>query len=522
MNALRAAAERLARGAARSPVACDTAVPGGILRGRLPPSSPGVALLDEAATAAFLAATALDLPHPSLAFPVPAERPCGRPLSERTQSALTALLPDSELLIDALAALADRGFVLPLPLVPAVLDAVGPKARDVHGRFVGRLAETPRGRVASRLLADPTVAWLAVQNPEWSWAVPFHTDHEADFVQAPAADRPARMRAWRELAPAAARAHLETIQSGLTAADRAPLVAALAPRVGPEDEPFLETLLDDRSIKVRRESVLALARLESSALAARARTRAFDLIQAQNRMMGLRRVLQIDLPPERSDAETRLKQDGLDAGAELPQGAVVAKVGPRQQALAHAVMLVPPHAWRTHLDWDDNAIVAAFSSHEYHDALIGGWAGSALLHDDTPALEALTGVAGQRRFAPLVVNLLVPELARRGRIDWLVRYLGKNGQDVDVLTAICEIPGPWPDALADAVYERACTVGSTAGRSPYAIWGPLLAAVARAGRPDRHWPPAPSGLSAFVKKWYDQAQAITATRFAFYRSLEET
>ncbi len=97
------------------------------------------------------------------------------------------------------------------------------------------------------------------------------------------AERRAWLTALRQRDPAAARELLAAGWDTETGADRAELLGVLGARLGPGDEPFLETALDDRKQAVRQAAAGLLARLPGSAHTARAIARGTAVLSIERR-----------------------------------------------------------------------------------------------------------------------------------------------------------------------------------------------------------------------------------------------
>lgn len=151
---------------------------------------------------------------------------------------------------------------VPPELLPALLDAGRPRAP------------------LRPLIADAGGArarWLAEQNPEWTYL-----DREADRAATDLRDwdtgghaqRVGYLRAERRRDPAQARARLAGEWAALPPAERADLLGTLAVGLGPDDEPLLESALDDRRKEVRAIAADLLTVLPGSAYQVRAADRA--------------------------------------------------------------------------------------------------------------------------------------------------------------------------------------------------------------------------------------------------------
>ncbi|MFD8230640.1 DUF5691 domain-containing protein [Streptomyces sp. NPDC059696] len=259
---------------------------------RTPPgAAPGpdapAALLDAAAVETVRRRAGLR-PARAAERPQPAPQDTRPPLPSAAARRLAMLLADrpgpsgggrrgtapdlTELLPQWLAAANARGFAPPPHLLPALLDA----AR-------GRTDLRP----AALEFAGPRALWLARLNPDWRFALraapggsaALPRPEERDRVQrlwqeGLFAERVALLSALRSWEPAAARDLLAATWPTERAEDRLMFLDSLRAGLGPDDEPFLEQALADRSRNVRATAAELLSALPGSALAARMAARA--------------------------------------------------------------------------------------------------------------------------------------------------------------------------------------------------------------------------------------------------------
>ena len=173
----------------------------------------------------------------------------------------------ADILPEALGRLRLAGLRLPYALLPGALEA-GSRKSDLRPALLETIGE--RGR------------WLAGQHQPWRWATArpladddtLPADAEAVWQEGLPSERLAILRLLRAHDPARARKWLADAWKGEKAEFRGDAIGALAAGLSPEDEPFLETALDDRSQTVRAEAATLLVRLPESALARRLRERA--------------------------------------------------------------------------------------------------------------------------------------------------------------------------------------------------------------------------------------------------------
>ncbi|MCB0045355.1 MAG: hypothetical protein KDD92_07995 [Caldilineaceae bacterium] len=175
---------------------------------------------------------------------------------------------NTPLLDELLTALAAGNYAAPSVLLPALLE---------------RGAKQSRQRVAIIKLLDDDQRALAAENPTWRYAGPatdsysglralWRTTSETRELQG-------LLIQSRGMEPAWGRRLLAGSWKSLADNQRSALIALPADGLGPDDEPFLEAALDDRSQTVRRKAAELLAHLPDSALARRMAARMDDIIR---------------------------------------------------------------------------------------------------------------------------------------------------------------------------------------------------------------------------------------------------
>ncbi|MCK2217311.1 DUF5691 domain-containing protein [Actinomadura sp. ATCC 31491] len=156
-------------------------------------------------------------------------------------------------------------------LLPEWLAAAAATGRRVPPYVLPDLLERGRRdrsiRVHLGVLAGQRGRWLAGLNPAWAYLLEEPTG-ETWELGGPA-DRRAHLRALRAADPARARLLLESTWESETPDDRAEFVELLSEGLSMDDEPFLESALDDRRREVRQAAANLLTRLPESRLARR-------------------------------------------------------------------------------------------------------------------------------------------------------------------------------------------------------------------------------------------------------------
>jgi len=205
------------------------------------------------------------------------------------------------------------------------------------------------------------------------------------------------VRRVRSENPSAAREMIASTWGEDSADDRAAFVAALLVGLGPDDEGFLESALDDRSKQVRAAAAELLARLPDSAFVRRMVERAGPLLRLQlTRGKTKSAVVEVTLPPEKFDPAW-----ARDAVAEKPQGGK----GMRQGWLAQFVSAIPPTHWSQAWNLPAEACVAAAAG-EFAELLLTAWNRAAERHPDPQWIAALLRTAALEGQGPLSLELL--------------------------------------------------------------------------------------------------------------------
>lgn len=258
----------------------------------------------------------------------------------------------SDVLIEFLKQLAAAGILLPPELLPQALDVAN---KNTRRRLLPVLGQ--RGR------------WLSRFNPDWSWATAGESllsgDRDALIRQWDEGDleeRIAALDALRRCGPDEARKLIESVIDKEKPEHRVRLIESLQIELGPEDEPFLESRLDDRSEQVRRAAAALLARLPDSALARRMRERADAILSAQTSW--LRRKRLCATPPEEID-KTWVR-DGVPAKPPSGRG--------KRAVWTEAVLgVVPPSRWSERFTAEPAELIQAVRDDDFAEAVLAGW-----------------------------------------------------------------------------------------------------------------------------------------------------
>ncbi|AWE51981.1 DUF5691 domain-containing protein [Streptomyces nigra] len=449
-------------------------------RRTLPGCPPGqeapVALLDLAAVetvrrrAGLRPARAAERPQPAPEEPRPALPPAAARrlallLADRpgTGSGRRGSAPDlMELLPQWLAAANERGFAPPPQALPALLDA----AR-------GRTDLRP----AALTFAGPRAMWLARLNPDWRFALrtapgggaaapPLEDPAQVErlWQEGLFAERVALLAAIRAREPSAARELLATTWGTERAEDRLMFLDSLRTGLGPEDEPFLEQALGDRSRNVRATAAELLSALPGSALAARMAVRAGACVAVDH--TGDAPTLTVEAPHE---CDAAMERDGVVAKA--PPGR-----GERSWWFGQLVEAARLGTWPGRLGGrTPEEIVTLPVADDWQGELHAAWCRAAVRQRDAEWARALLGSpAAPEAGGPGAVSLaerakLLATLDTGERAEWVAGFIATHGlSEAFQLLGVCAVP--WGGPLGRAVVD-ALNIARDAGSYPWSFSG---------------------------------------------------
>lgn len=260
----------------------------------------------------------------------------------------------NDLLEEALERMDDAELILPPGMLPLALEGATVARRPLVAQVVGE-----RG------------AWLSGFNSAWAWVrdAQVHrldelpADAETIWQEGTPGDRLQILRRWRVTDPAKARDEVTAIWRQEKADFRVELTEALAVNLSADDEPLLETALDDRSVNVRAGAQRLLARIPGSGYSLRAVTRADALLS-----MGKKK-LATTLPDKHAKSWER---DGILA--KTRQG-----MGERSWWLMQVIAVTPPAHWVERFGMPPADLIAA-ATDEHSMELLEGWSRATVLY----------------------------------------------------------------------------------------------------------------------------------------------
>ncbi|MGW4470305.1 DUF5691 domain-containing protein [Nonomuraea sp. NPDC004354] len=355
-------------------------------------------------------------------LPEPPEGPASVPAPEEDQeqvgaaaaARLARILAGEQprLLPEWLAVAAATGRRVPPRLLPELLDK-GARDRSIRpslGVLAGR-----RGR------------WLAGLNPAWSYLLAEPTGESWELGGH--GDRMAYLGELRARDPAAARRLLEEAWEKETPDDRAEFLTVLGEGLSMADEPFLESVLDDRRREVRQQAADLLTRLPGSRLAARMAERAA-------RCLAVREGRIVVEPPAACDPG--MERDGVRARP--PRG-----TGERAWWLQQVVSRAPLRMW-------DPAMLR-MTIPAWDREVRSGWVRATVLQRDPVWARALFA------WDPLADLLAV--LPPGDQDEVAADFVRRHGVDGQMIMVLGGASAPWGRGLTHAVLTKIRKVAAT-------------------------------------------------------------
>jgi hypothetical protein len=348
--------------------------------------------------------------------------------SAKAAELLGRLLVDqrTSILVEALERLRLAGLRLPHALLPGAMNVV----QELRPAVVAVLGE--RGR------------WLARLNPEWAWAVGDEGDLRDVWDEGDLKERTSVLRRVRGRDPALGRAWLSETWRQEKADARSAMLEAFEENLSPEDEPYLESSLGDRSMKVRAVAADLLARLPGSAYALRNAERAEAIIAGyeppSTGFLGLRRSgkLMVEIPPAVDEEWKR----------ELPgEASPPRKISERAWTVVRTLEVIPPVYWERRFGATPEELVAAARG-EWEAVLLTGWRRAAVRHGQEswawPLWRRWHEAPETQHDLTSTLELLAPLLPHAE----LGGVLRRSGMSRELAYTMNALPGPWDEELS--------------------------------------------------------------------------
>jgi Family of unknown function (DUF5691) len=241
-------------------------------------------------------------------------------------------------------------------LLPEWLALLASKGKRVPSKYLPELLKLGLLKSSLREAILPILGkrgyWLAAQNPEWSYVGSENTEivWETGSLDA----RKLLLKRLRKQDPYAALSKLQETWKKQRAEERASLLQVLETGLSMNDEPFLETALDDKRKQVRDIAANLLSKLPS-----RLCQRMIARVNMQLTFKNDR--VEVTLP---NDCTQEMIRDGID------QSKYSSALGEKASLLLQMLSFVPPSFWCNSWDATPHQILQAVAGSEWEKMLL--------------------------------------------------------------------------------------------------------------------------------------------------------
>ncbi|MEM7344605.1 MAG: DUF5691 domain-containing protein [Chloroflexota bacterium] len=238
--------------------------------------------------------------------------------------------------------------------------------------------ETPQLRPLIHDAIGQRGIWLAAKNPRWAYAAELTMDVENVWYRGLHAERVMMLQKLRQSNPTQARELLAKSWAQESPKDRGIFLNVLTQHLDPEDEPFLETILDDRRKAVRHLAADLLSHLPNSHLVQRMRQRTEPLITLKRGFLASGQI-QVTLPDQ---CEAAMARDGIEESSKQ------VSMGQKGWWLSQMIAAIPPQVWTEKWQKAPSELLKIASKSEAAPTLLLGWAVASRRYKDHSWLEA--------------------------------------------------------------------------------------------------------------------------------------
>ncbi|MDQ5824427.1 MAG: DUF5691 domain-containing protein [Chloroflexota bacterium] len=371
----------------------------------------------------------------------PEERPYVSAVSTQHFAAMMTSAYHGKVLAEWLREVARIGRVIPPENLVALMD-LGANCAEI--------------RQDVRQVVGKRGSWLAACNPKWKYAIGVDDSQPLDTAWE-LGDSDSRVRLLKDLRsrePAKAIDLLKSTWGQEKADKRAAMLSALSIGLSMDDEPFLESMLDDKSKQVRAAAAGLLSSIPESRLVARVVGRLRNLLTyrkvTQRGFLGLtsssKDVIEVTLP---EDCDASMQRDGIEPKPPY------SGMGDRAWWLSQMLKVVPPRYWSDTWGAAPQTILeAALRDKDWRVLLLTAWLEATNKHRDATWAEALLSIENMPSGVP-DASSLASQLPEKKLEAYVLARLQRNGDVLNNLNRFKDmlwaIPSPWSPALSRAV-----------------------------------------------------------------------
>lgn len=287
-----------------------------------------------------------------------------------------------DILMDVFEILAEHKLRIPYPLIPDILDLAKRHVafRDVLPDVIGE-----RGR------------WLISQNPDWSYVSTSTELSEWEFGSK--ATRVSILKSLASVDPNEARRLIQETWTKESADDRTAFLETREINLSMDDEPFLESALDDRSKEVRKVAQNLLTRIPQSRYVQRMVQRLSDIIQIKYQFP-LGHKIEVTPPTQFDDSMVR---DGLI-------NEKTEKEGQKGNYIHQVVASIPTGYWQSAYNISAEKLFNLIEKDDWYLSILSGLIESASRYPDAEWTQLIVSIALNSNNRVSIMNTIAPAI----------------------------------------------------------------------------------------------------------------
>lgn len=282
--------------------------------------------------------------------------------------------------------------------------------------------------------------WLAQFNPEWQYND--EIDNNELWNTGTLEQRKAILRNIRTINPLKARELLQQIWNQENAAAKVELLQELSANANDEDLPWLESLLDEKSAKVKDAALHILKAIPLSSIV----KQYWSVLEASIQVkiskgllgIGANTALEIKLV----NTDPSIYKTGIQ------QLSSQAHSTDEHFILYQLISAVPPHMWEGHLNLEKKGILKLFKKDEQHKTYIPAFGQAAVRFKDQEWLRAV--IAADDKLMHLDALYLLPQKEAE---YYALNFLDNEEKAADILQLIRFFKQEWSLEFASAVLK---------------------------------------------------------------------
>lgn len=284
-------------------------------------------------------------------------------------------------------------------------------------------------------------AWLMQFNDDWKHIDPL-PDEEL-WQTGSLEQRKNILLQLRKNSPAKGRGLLQQIWVEENAAAKAELVQQLAINAGEEDLPFLEDLLNEKSVRVKDEAIKILKKIPSSSIVQlywRLLKPAIG-IKKEKALLGLSSKMVLETLPIK-EVDEFIYKTGLEKMSSEKN------VSDQNFLLYQLIMSVPPSFFERHLNLGKEEILKSLLHHSLGKNFLPAFGLAAIRFNE---LEWLRAVTAQEESQLYIGAFQV--LPQKEAEQYAIRHLEKESHAADIINRISNFANEWSIDLAKTVLK---------------------------------------------------------------------